>query len=64
LSEQNADLRKVVEQQKALILKLKTKKKMHKAEMKYRDRKDYAFLVMFFLCILYALFAMCVRGFV
>jgi hypothetical protein len=37
---------------------------MHKAKIQYRDRKDCAFLVLFFLCIVYALVAMSVRGIV
>jgi hypothetical protein len=32
---ENSKLRKEVEQQKAMILKLKTKKKMHKEDMHY-----------------------------
>jgi hypothetical protein len=40
LSEQNSELKKIVEKQRALILKLKTEKMMHKAEIQYRDRKD------------------------
>jgi hypothetical protein len=64
LSEQNSELTKVVEKQRVVILKLKTEKKMHKAEIQYRDRKDCAFLVLFFLCIVYALVAISVRGFV
>jgi hypothetical protein len=64
LSEQNLELKKGVEKQRAVILKLKTEKKMHKAEIQYRDRKDCAFLVLFFLCIVYVLVAISVRGFV
>jgi predicted RNase H-like nuclease (RuvC/YqgF family) len=60
LSEQNSELKKVVEKQRAIILKLKTEKKMHKAEIQYRDRKDCAFVVLFIFCIVYALVAMCV----
>jgi hypothetical protein len=33
LSEQNSELKKVVEKQRAVILKLKTEKKMHNAEI-------------------------------
>jgi hypothetical protein len=44
---ENSKLREAVEQQKAVILKLKIEKKMHKADMHYRDRKDCAFLVLF-----------------
>jgi hypothetical protein len=61
LFEENSKLKKIVEKQRAVILKMKTKKMMHKAEIQYRDRKDCAFLVIFFLCIVYALVAISVR---
>jgi hypothetical protein len=58
---ENSKLIKEVEELKVVIFRLKTKKKMHKAEMHYKDTKDVAFIVMFCACIVYAVVAICVR---
>ena len=54
---------------KAVILKMKTEKKMraklHITELKARDRREACFLLLVFAgCILYVVSAMLVRGFV